>query len=258
VRAGWLVVAIAAAACRGEPPRRPLPPLPVSPTGIDRAVTARELDGLMDATDQLCACDGDACVKEVDGRLAELMRSSVLDDPLTDNDNWPADQDAMSDATFTRLVVCALDRDAHLAFFGVLMQREAEELREASCACADAGCAKRSAAQMVKLGETMKREASLPLTMTEEQSKAIIAAAGAAHDCTQGILGDQSLLDLKQLRDEACACTDADCAARVHEGVSTWEKDYETLSVDPGTLDRMKEIGTELGTCLGQAERGEQ
>jgi hypothetical protein len=103
----------------------------------------------------------------------------------------------------------------------------------------------------------MERESSLPVTVTEAQSKAIIAAATEARGCTQGLLLDQSLLDLKQLRDDACGCTDADCAARVHDGMNAWEKEYASLVADPGTLEKMKEIGAELGTCLGQAERGE-
>jgi hypothetical protein len=238
-----LVVGCAASARPAVPPA----PLPVSPAGIDRAVIAKDLDRIEALADRACACEDDDCFDAVDTDLVTLAQTETENDPITDVETWPRDLDDLAHAANHRLLACYLEQHHSSAkLFGALVRRRAESLRTAACACTTATCANRAAA--------LVRERSIALTpYPPEDQRAITAAQAETLRCAAQIAGEQSLLDLKSIRKDACACTDAACAADIAAQVKTWGDDNAHTPADQATIRELRDVATAIAQCLTAA-----
>ena len=239
------------AAC-SAPAARTVTPIPETPPGADREKSKKELAQLMDLTARACDCPDQACLQTVDGELTALARAAhdADPDPLVDDPD-PADLEAMTKATFLRMVACMVDDGYYPTTFGAIQLMHVESLRDAACACSDASCATR----MKKLLEDWAddtEDSGWPVPADTQQQ--INATALDALACTRGPLAQQAILDLEQLEVEACACSDAPCAHDVEKKFNAWTKEHKDTKGDQTTLDKVADIAGELTECLIRAE----
>jgi hypothetical protein len=55
--------------------------------------------------------------------------------------------------------------------------------------------------------------------------------------------------DIEKMADEACACTDKDCATKVADKVAQWITDHKDAR---GDEDKAKQDFDRMGKCLGE------
>jgi hypothetical protein len=241
------LIALGLAACTGST-ASPITPReqPPSPAGIDRAVFERELDVTIDLADRTCACTDTACFEQVDTDLAAYLRVATVNDPLTARETWPGDLAALGKAEFRRMYGCMRDHGYRARATGVVVLRKVDALREAACACSDAGCARRvsrvSARFATRLLDHVPRA-------SPEVADAIVTSEHALIACLAAPIREQEMLDLRAIRTDACACEDAACADEEAVALATVLRAGIPLDIPNEEID---EIVTDVGACLGK------
>jgi hypothetical protein len=250
MRASIALLGFVIACGGGKPASTRRAPPPESPAGIDRAVIAAELVTIQALAERACACDDQACAVEIDAAFSTYVRGATLNDPITDIETWPADLDAIVHVATTRMLACMIELDHMPRAFGIFMLRKQTALRDLACACTDAACATRVALAHEALGK--ERVAAPP--QLDDADKAEMDRAGLElRACVAVPLAEQAILDLKALRAEGCACTDADCAQDVGLRTQTWFAEALIGTSDEHIGAALVEIAGELNACLQAA-----
>lgn len=247
-----VLAAVILAGCSAAPTsvtaRREPPP---SPTGRDRAEVVAELKTMIDLTRRTCACQDAACFETIDTELASYAQTAPLDDPMVDDDetSWPPDLDALGRAMVVRLMICAIERHQFPRGLAFIDLRKLTMLRDRACGCQDADCAGRV---VEKYDEIVERK--LPADeQTREQIQSVSAEAMA---CAAEALYDQYALDVKELRDIACACEDTACADAVSSRLESFSRHsarYESAFMGTTLPPHIEEAFADLGSCLQAA-----
>jgi hypothetical protein len=137
---------------------------------------------------------------------------------------------------------------------------KATDLKTQMCACKDVACAKAVEASAEAWGKTMEgkfkdpKDVPAPLmqTMMDMAQCASKVQAAAAPPSDAVDTGDE-LAKATALKDQMCACTDAECAKKVEVSAEDWGKAMEGKYKDPKAVppEVMKTMG-EMMTCAAK------
>ncbi len=240
------LVAIALFGC-APAPQAPLvlAPLPESALGIDRATASREVGQIEDLADRMCACSSDACFDGVDRDMVAAFQAIPESDPLSDAERWPTDLDAIGDGAMRRMFGCAFEHRRIPRALEQIELIQLDRLSATACACTDEACATRARKKLDKIAHP-------ELEGDKETRAAVLAAAGKVTACIADVEGEQALLELKAMRKDACACTDAACGDEVVGRFHAWMKEQAHAEAMPETYGELREVAGELGRCLAR------
>jgi hypothetical protein len=249
VRAAAFLVALAACGGGTAAPALEEPPIPQAPAGTDREALKRETELVEDLSRRGCECQDQACLAKIDEELRTYYREkATINDPVEDVETWPADLDARARRSDRALEAC-MDSKGYISYArGVLFARRIALLRDAACSCKDGACVDKVRR---RLDESVAAAADLLADQPTLQE--ISAASTEMRGCFAAGLGDviqQALLDLKAMRRDACACSDADCTAAVSARFDGWLDDHKATPTTPEVKEQVTQVAAELGACL--------
>jgi hypothetical protein len=232
-----------ATACGGSPATAPPPePQPPVTTFEEHAKRIEEL-----AT-RGCACSDRRCLAAIDRDLADLVASV----PLGPVDKAVVERllEPSSDA-LERLSVCMTDREVASTEYGKALARRFQEMKERICACEDSDCAISASAALLPEVTTL---VSFPIE--GDDLRDIYLRGAETQQCTdRWSASAQAFQELENLRAAACACTDAECAARVQADFDAFlEKHKDTKGSKEGA-QKLGALAGAMAQCLNAAKQ---
>lgn len=255
MRAKSILLALLASAC-GRAAAPAAPPATATPAQDPREARwhadAEEFLGYLGGmTDRACACPDAACASTADAEVREHLAAR-----LAKPDQFTPAEDTNFDASMgfterlipllTRFMTCVRDLGAELTFFSPYVLRDVTEFRDRACACPDAMCARGVENDFLAWKEWPTDEATREraLAMMRE-TRACLAERLEGSGLSRA---EQLVLELKTLRDRACACADQACFTAISEELRAIGE-AQTLVPDPSAEQRMKESLDEIVAC---------
>lgn len=240
------IIAIALAACAPAQPRRIAAPLPESPAGVPRDVLAREVDEDLALAERACGCKDAACFDAVDAALIAKAKTEHRKSYVTEIEPFPPDLAALEGYAWRRIEACERDIGYSTSVWMTTDVMDATDIRNAACSCTDIGCARHLAEVLAHYREI---QIKLAPPGTPER-RAWDLANLEADECINQRMAQQAMVELVQMRDDACECEDRVCIDRVMDAMKQWGTDYRSIRATADvTEQKVSDITAEIVRC---------
>ena len=210
------------------------------------------LDMIRAHADEACACQDAACAQAIDDEVKAGMRDlpELAHGEEHATSSTPEQREQIAQEV-VRMYRCIGEKGGIAYSAGVVAKNKFRAAKDLVCSCQDAPCALRADAEYRRAIETHGHLPADPETLAEIE---VIAQEWlACHTANLEVVSQQVLLDMKQLRDRGCACTDDECVAAIQADVGAFFEEHRDTKGTAEATAKMTDLAEELKACLEAA-----